>query len=592
MLCMFATASAQAEPAQPPVRLAEVRSVQVQGGVVHSIAIDPAGQLIALGSERGHVQLVKADTGERLWMVRPSDTAALRMMFSPDGERLLVCTDRVWELTARTGEYRSLLEGLHPADCARSVDGEHVAIVGRSADGKGVFQVVAFEDWRPVLRYEFSDLAPSDVTARLDGQGWTLASGERVFDLQGDGTVELRLELEADGSYAGHCSGLGWVGSAEKATLASPAWSGRMRFGARTIVRGRGLAKSAFSQDHQRWATYSFRGGLTLWDADGEERSNHDFAVTSMCFTPDGSRLAVVTRSAQLLWVAAGEPHEGFVVSAPGNIRTLAFSRDAKFVVMTADATTVAEVETGALRVIPIGGLAVAGRGGSEFGVVREQRTDLFDARSGQHRATFASAAEAEFDDATLNAMGNHAPTPGTSFLRSGFAVSSRGLRAEVWGSFGNMGKLRLTDRAGAVVFERDEFNGGLHSVSFSPAGDRLIVSENAGSEARWRIPRLWELDIPTLELTSSEQPRAPSMTFLTDRWLIGERSSRPVQPFPRPGRSLTEIAFWDANAIGDGAVLLRGDFYKLTISPDRKRLAFEQDGRIRVFEIEVAEPR
>lgn len=104
---------------------------------VSSMAINPEGAILAIGTSEGDLFLLNLETEETASIeVKP----VLSVAFSPDGKRLVSTTDEslcVWDLEKGSCGSISLKEGLEPqnANATFSPDGEEVALIFDNAIG-------------------------------------------------------------------------------------------------------------------------------------------------------------------------------------------------------------------------------------------------------------------------------------------------------------------------------------------------------------------------------------------------------------------------------------------------------------------------
>jgi WD40 repeat protein/class 3 adenylate cyclase len=294
-----------------------LRLLQGHRGPALSPAFSPDGKLLATTSEDGTVRLWNVAAGTEVQVLKgpPGESfyrqeTLLRPAFSPDGSRLTSGgwpSTPVWDVA--TGKIAVLLPGSggfesETAAAAFSPDGRRIL----TGNYKGVAQIWDASSGKPrttfsghvgeLLTVAFSPdgdhiaTAASDATARI----WNTATGEHILTLAGHnvGIQEVMFTPDGDRLLTGGADGTARVwditptGGRDWLTVPGPS----LRLGG-----------VSFSPDGRSVAVPEQFTGVTIRDVETGAKirtlKGYDATITSMAFTPDGSRLAAGSGSGQ-----------------------------------------------------------------------------------------------------------------------------------------------------------------------------------------------------------------------------------------------------------------------------------------------------
>jgi WD40 repeat protein len=338
-----------------------------------------------------------------------------------------------------------------------------------------------------------------------------------------------------------------------------------------------------FSPDGKRLASGSSDRTVKVWDAETSRElftlKGHAFAVTSVCFSPDGNRIASgggesFKPGEVKLWDAATGKKQRDLRGHTGRVSSVAFSPDCRLLASTGDDFTV----------------------------------KLWDPATGEEVRTLARPDEEK-----------HAAITGVAFSPNGRHVATVGAfeTATVWETA--TGK-ELWHVEGSRA---NPFANGLQSMAFSPDGRRLVAASMDGSLKMWdarsgkQLPSLpvHQKEVDSVAFTPDGRHLASAGRLLTGRrlelkvWdaatgrelrtLLGHTEEIHGLAFSPEGRRLASasndrtVKLW--NALEDPGVRTlqgyNGEAMGLAFSPDGKRLASGNAAGIQRGEVKMWDP-
>jgi autotransporter-associated beta strand protein len=299
----------------------ELLTLRGHAGGVQSVCFSPDGHRLASASYDGTVKVWDAQSNQEARTFQGHTARINVVCFSPDGRRLVAAsqdgTVKVWE--AQTGQELGTLQrhtGAISCVCF-SPDGRRLASASgdQSNPGKaGAVKVWDAQTGQELLTLRGYKFGVQSVCFSPDGRRLATAGGWRdttvkVWDAQ-TGQEQLTLKghtrpvtsvcFSPDGgrlASAGHYwdgDGRVWKGEAK-------VWDAQT---GQEILSLHGhtapVTSVCFSPDGRRLASASHDSTVKVWDAQtGQEQlplKGHTAPVTSVCFSPDGKRLATASQ--------------------------------------------------------------------------------------------------------------------------------------------------------------------------------------------------------------------------------------------------------------------------------------------------------
>lgn len=281
---------------------------------IESIAIGPDGRWVALGLGRGAVELWEVASGKEILLLQ---CHALSLAFSADGESLITGEAdgraRLWQI--QSGKSLYTWEGRQGpvSSIAMSSDGKTLAM-GAEDRTVRLVDVTSGRTIGPIRghRDKVASVAVSPDGALLASgsydrtvQIWDITSGRNVRILKGHKGIVLSVRFSPDG-----------------ALLASGSVDKSLRLWDTSAVRREDRADGTTVVGPRVWVHANFGGALRTLEA----RSG---LVTSVCFSPDGSLLAIGSDNGavRIIEIGSGRTLRLFKAHVK-SIESLAFTSD------------------------------------------------------------------------------------------------------------------------------------------------------------------------------------------------------------------------------------------------------------------------
>lgn len=320
-----------------------------------AMALSPDGLNLAVISFDGSIQIWNLTTGEN-WQTFESELNANQVIFSPDGEKVLINsleTMEIWEV--ETGKILGKL--FYPVAIGQVSfyqAGEQHWVV---SDGRSLFPTplnvwdITTQQWvRLPMRLSTGILSPDWRWFAVPGECGSVEIWEPM-----KGQLVRKLEMP--------CSGIPLAFSPDSLTLALgeretiQLWdvaTGHLRW----TLTNPGNYRVAFSPDNQTIAIGSDNNGIQLWDTTNgqllrilpivrvEEEASADNSNVVLMFSPDGSKLASVEYRAIRVWdLTTHQRLYSLKINIPteegsSNVDGIAFSPDGRLLVTDAGDNT------------------------------------------------------------------------------------------------------------------------------------------------------------------------------------------------------------------------------------------------------------
>jgi len=264
----------------------EIRNVALASRLVR-LAFSPDGKQLATTERDSAVRLYDVETGNRVWshivkLTNPYENYTSAVAFSPDGKILAACAtdNRIYLMNPSTGEEIAQLAGHHWYPWALAF----------TANSKMLYS----SGWDPAIRrWDVAARKQLALPTGVYATGVVAASPDGQTLAYEDDSGVIRLVEAEHGT--------------ERRSLALPGTDySQLVFSA----DGRRLAGGGTSGDQVHVAVWDVPGGELRHRWDWPKGRDPHSTVESLCFTPDGDRLAaaVFRQSAAYVWdLTAGQ---------------------------------------------------------------------------------------------------------------------------------------------------------------------------------------------------------------------------------------------------------------------------------------------
>jgi WD40 repeat protein len=558
----------------------ELLTLQGHVSWVRGVAFSPDGKRLATGSGGydqqqkqlfGEVKVWDARTGQQLLTLKGHTNDVTSVCFSPGGQALAAGshgnTAKVWD--TRTGQELLTLQG-HKGfvtSVCFSPDGQRLATGGSADKTAKVWdtrtgQLLATLEGHTgeVLSVCFSPdgqrltTGSSDNTAKV----WDARTGQQLLTLKGHPSSVNSVAFSPDGQRLAIGSGIWDKEQRRYVSGEVKVWDARI---SQELLDLKGHTEKVdsvcFSPDGQRLATGSWDKTAKVWDARTGQQlltlKGHTEKVYSVCFSPDGQRLAAGsydstakvwdTRTGQQLLTLQGHPRE---------VLSVCFSPDGR-------------------RLASGSGNINAGKPGE---------VKVWDAQTGQQLLALQGH---------TSGVNSVAFSPDSTRIASGFG----GYDQQKMQLFG---EVKVWDaQSGQQVLDLKGLTRDVRTVAFSPDGKRLASAGSGGWDAGGKpLPgevKVWDARSgqQVLDL-QGHTSWVSSVTFSPDGTRIASGSGGwDAGGKPLPG----EVKVWDAQS-GQQVLDLKGltgSLHSVAFSPDGKRLATSGELTAKVWDGREIQP-
>jgi WD40 repeat protein len=413
-----------------------VEVILPEPGEVSCVAFSPVGTVLAIGRQ-SHVQLVDAETGKALRLLKGHTGQVNDVAFSNDGSLIATASNdrtvRVWE--AASGTHVATLRG----------HANQVGSVAFSPDGSLIAS------------------ASDDFTART----WDTATWTHRTTFNGHRGLVRSVVFSPDGSLIATAS------ADQTARTWDPATGTQ-----RVTIAGHSdwVRRVAFSPHGDFIATASRDNTARIWDTDTGIRrttlAGHFEGLNSVAYSPDGSLIATASRdNTARIWHTARGTVVGTLVGHADWVRDVAFSADGALIA-TASKDGTARIWDTATRT-PRHAISVTGRS-PVSGVAFSPDGALIATASGDLQTRLWDADMAS-SRRSMTLSGHAGPATAIAFSPDGalIATASKDRTAQVWDYAAGTHRATLRGHSDAVV-----------GVAFSPDG-ALIATASVDTTAR-----------------------------------------------------------------------------------------------------------
>ena len=451
-------------------------------GNLTSAAFSPDGKRIVTTSTDDTARVWDAVTGKTIMVLSGHDGAVMSAAFSPDGSRIVTGsldkTARIWD--AASGKPIMVLRGHtggvwpvgYSPDGTRIVTGSYdkTARIWNASTGD---QIAVLSGHTDTLRSAaFSPDGTRIVTGSSDGTArvWDAATAKQLLSLTDNMIGVSSARFSPDNTRI-------VTGSADKIVRIWDAKTGKEL----TMLRGHDAAvmSVSFSPDGSRIVSASFDQTARLWDVATKDTAvlrGHEGRLMSAAFSPDGGR--IVTASLDDRTARLWEPNTigkliGVLRGHEGIVHSVGFSSDGSRIVTAGDDKTVRIWDAATERQIAalnghtdaVWSAAFSPDGKRIVTGSTDKTLRIWDAASGNQIRILSG------HEGTVWSVGF---SPDGSRIVSGSADGT----ARVWDAASGK-QIAVLRGQSAGANQQQEADFGIHSVSFSPDGKRILTGSS-----------------------------------------------------------------------------------------------------------------
>ncbi len=326
---------------------------------ITSARFSPDGKKVVTVSADKTAKIWDAESGALLADLKGHSAKVNFAIFSPDGKKIATASSdnnlKIWN--TETGLLDTVLSGHKDEILSADFSPDGKKIITASSDGTA--RLWDAETWKPggiltghtreIVSVEFSPPSPDDknggnkiLTASIDSTAklWDAINNSVVTTMQGHASGLQFAHFSSDGKK------IITVASSKKDTVKIKIWNAETGKLITDLKGDTSIVKSAcFSSDGKKILTASQDQTAKIWDAETGKLDtvyDHDDAVVSAVYSPDGKKFITVSDLIVKLW----DTENGKSIDLSGHtdlVRSAAFSADNKKII-TASADKTAKI--------------------------------------------------------------------------------------------------------------------------------------------------------------------------------------------------------------------------------------------------------